>query len=320
MAGLGSGAYADLSVEFSSYAENLYVALQGIEIFVVPLMTLALVIYGMNIMIKGAGELKKVWPIFIATPFCMTAAFYGDGVFLTKYLIPLFTDLPFQITIFVMNLSQKGSVSMSGIDSAFNALSDALNALGQATDEVDGYFLKFKVFLVVTALIIVYGFVYLIFYGTQILSMGTIYIFMSLSPIFIMAAIFPVSSGFAKAWFRELVKYALMGPLAGTVMGLTITVISGSLFDLRTRVLENPESPEVFDGSFGVAFFMAGITIMMLRQIPDWAASLTGGTQSDHSSYGVGGGAANKLSKSMGKEMSKGMSKGISKAISKMKG
>lgn len=288
---LGSEAYYSIGDNLSNFSKKVYVEFQWLENWIIPLMALALCIYGVRILLNEPGKLKSIRHIFIALPLISAAAFSGDGWLLTDYLIPFFAEFPFIITVWLMRIASESGVSVGGIDSAFDALFDGINKIGEATEEVSGIFATVRVFIALLLLALVYGFVYLIFYGTQILSMATIYIFMSIGPVFLVLACFPITYGYFKAWIRELIKYAMMGPLAGTVMGMTIIMVSESLYGIRDRAIADPTNLDVFDGSFGVAIFMAFVSITLLRQIPDWAASLTGGTQSDHSSYGFGQGA-----------------------------
>lgn len=284
---MGGHTYNLLSQVLSNFAIRLYSEFSALAGVVISLTALYLILLGLKI--AGSpdrrGELKKVWYIFLVFPLACWAVFFNDGYVMSEWLIPLFAGLPMDLSIAIMSIGVDGGMSIKGIDAGFASLFQAIDALGQAADQVSGIWTKFKVYVALTALGLVYGLVYAIFFATQVLSMATIYVFLALAPPFIICFIYPMTRGFALAWLRELIKYGMMAPLAGTTMGLTINAITKHLEHLRDKVVENPTTLDVFDGSFGASIFMAFITIQLLRQVPDWAASLTGGTQSDNAAY-----------------------------------
>lgn len=287
---MGSTLFDFISSQFREFSIALFTAFQAFQTTAALLATLIFMLIGIGY-VKGNWHenSQRMLYVMISLPFTVWAVFGSGSFFITDMLIPLFSDFPFALTVFFMTIpAESGALGMQGIDNAYVALFDSIQKYGVAVENL-GMWTSVKSYAAIGLLLSAFGAVYAIFYGTQVLSMGSIYLFMGISPVFIYLFAFPQTKGWAMSWLREMIKYSMMGPLAGAVMALTIKATSGAVYRMRDHITNNPgESVEVFNGYFGAALFMSVITIMMLRAVPDFAASLTGGTQSDTGAYAVG--------------------------------
>lgn len=285
---MGSSLYKYLSASFHKFTVELYTAFSYFQATAFSIAVLVFVLIGWNCWKGNFKEsTQKFIYVMFSLPFTAWAIFYDNGWFITSVLIPTFVDFPFDLAIWIIKVASGSNNGLQGIDLAFGALFNAIDHLGRAAEGL-GLWHNVKVYAAVFALSTVYGFLYLAFYATQILSMGTLYIFLGISPPFIYLLSFPQTRGWGITWLRECIKYALMAPLAGTVMGVTLSASTGSLHQLEKQVLADPDNLDVFGNSFGAALLISFLTLYMLKKVPEWAAALTQSMQSDQGAFAGG--------------------------------
>ncbi len=91
------------------------------------------------------------------------------------------------------------------------------------------------------------------------------------APLFIAMALFPISRGFAMAWFNQVINYSLLF--------LLLSVTSSIFVDFLMALLQSSITPEgILSQSFvGRSIFSTGIFIIILMKLPELASGLAGG-------------------------------------------
>lgn len=296
---MGGDLYLVLSASFASFSKTIYLAFGSFYGTAIGLATLMFMLTAAGFaMGKFKENGRKLLYTSMTLPFVVFFVFGSGSWFFSEVLLPTFSDFPRALTLWFLKAGgAPPNVPVStGLDMAYAPLWTSMDKLDAAAEAAGGFSgisaTAIKLWIAQGLLLAVHGLAYLTFYATQILSVASIYIFLAISPPFIFLAAFKETRGWFSSWLREMIKYSLMGPIAGVIMAASMHAVKVTLDSFAASILsaENPDSGiDIFTAEYGAALMMGFFTIYLLRTVPDIAASLTGGSQSSQGAFNIKG-------------------------------
>ena len=231
-------------------------------------LTLSFISYGL-LMMRGAVSmpatefLGKAFRIAIIVNIALAGGLYQSQI------AGIIRTLPDDLATALIVKPSQGKTAASLIDEAagvgFDCAGIALNRAGIFSFEGLTYCVIGVLVSLMTAILVAVGGAFLL------MSKIALSILAGLGPLFIVALIFPVTARFFDLWLGQVVNYVLL------------VVLYAAVFGLMMEIYKTYMTGFVFDGIVNISHALGGVCILsfsmliILRQLPSIAASLSGG-------------------------------------------
>jgi hypothetical protein len=281
MASIGGGIYTKFKIGLNEIIVSNY---QPLISLIEDFAGVCVFLYVISVSVLALKGRLGEWTASTLFSALIVAMVYGlifDGYYLDWVYYPLFESSQKAMSAIISVISGADPAAFNNdIDIAFGSIFNQINAVGNAADSWS-IGTKIKVFFAVGLLSILFGLIYIVFFGIIILATFSFHIQIIFGTLILFFAAFKATRFIVVSWFRDLMTYYLYPIYASIVMSILLSFIESSLSILQNLDLDNGD---VFTPQYGVCILVGAICVWCLYQVPKFAASITGGTAG-----GVGG-------------------------------
>lgn len=203
-------------------------------------------------------------------------------------------------------LSSSISEANQSIDNSFSVVFNALDELSENASLLTSSLFIFGIFILTIAVSIVYALYYFIIIG----AMLALHILLTIGAFIMVIAAFPQVRSVLVQWIRQISMYILYYVFSTIIISIFLKFNEDLAFQMS--ILAEKGEQTLFDPIFGRVFFLFGLTILMLFQVPSFAGGLVSGVSTSSGSAGLASFAGG-LSGSMASTISRGSTKLLSK-------
>lgn len=284
----------------------------------------------------GQAKIVDIFLQFLLIIFASSFMSQGGASFFINYFYnPLFSAF-FGLSDFMiskaMNVGEVGhetekKVFLSGISQLENLWKAAAQITDSLEKNVPSLDIGKSIKMFVYGMLIKGGFLALtlLFCCYWSYAIFALHVFLALSPLMFMLAVFKTTRQYFQKWFSAVINYLTIPVILSISMGLTISIINTEM-----QYLVNEVAPQVAEGggelsasdqhSFRSLILMCAISFLVHLRVGEMAAFLTGGVSAGlSSSWSLGAMAFAPIGYAMGKTM-KGLESGTAKGAVKLGG
>ena len=293
---VGGGLYGMFKSRLKDLIENNY---DGLTDIIAPLaesfVLIYVVIIGYNALKGNLGQWTQTSLRSMLILVVVYSLIFETNGYINWLYLPLLSASDGLMTMVIVVIGNADVNSFnSAIDTAFSSVFKSIEALGNASDSWS-LAIQLKTFFAVLILLIVYGLTYLLYFGLVIIALLSLHIQLIMGILISFLAAFPATRFIFFSWLKDMLTYALWPVYAAIVMSITLYFFKGATNDLVKMDLS---SGDVFTQTYAIAVLVGFFGIWALFKVPQYAASITGGTAGGTSGLvggvvgGLAGGAA----------------------------